>query len=605
MTSIADRERTNVNIPGVTRIAGTCSTYVVSRDGRGLAIDCGQLSLEDATRGTGVDEIDRLLLTHFHRDQCGRAAEWAKEGVRVGFPFAERRFYEEGDVIRAGYDTYDNYKSYYPTSGPVDDIEGVALVDYDRVVWQDVEVQVIPLPGHTFGSVGYLFEVNGQRLFACGDLMASPGKLHEYYSSQWAYMTFQGHVNLIESLETVRNLAVDWILPGHGEPFEAEDTSFTDLQVRLAELYELFYATPYEAFKPIFRQMSDHVFEVSNSSAYTYIVRDDDGHGLFIDSGYVGNAPITSNPHRYIDHLTPTLESEIGVTDVEWFLPSHYHDDHLAGLPALQIKYDTKVATSPEVADIIEHPERYDMPCLVPYGTKVDRVVGREEVFAWRGIDFRIEQYPGQTWYHNLITFDVDGKRYLSIGDNVSGLTFRESRDWIHSFIPKNRTPVTSYRDMPRQIQERNPDTILTGHGGGVPHNPAEIEKWQTWMDRWTELFTDIIDQPHPNLGMDPHWVEFYPFKVRVKPGDDTTFEIRVRNHEPEARTGSITLVTTDGIEVSPERFDIDVGVEETRSFDISAKMPMETRSHSWTIVADVTWNGKHLGGIAEAVCYW
>ncbi len=594
-----------MDLPGITRIEGTCSTYVVARDGRGLVIDCGQFAPQEVTQLSGVSEVDQLLLTHFHRDQCGSAPRWASENIQVSYPFPEKRFYEDGDVIRASYDTYDNYKSYYQTSGPVDDIDGEALVDYDKVAWQGLEMQVIPLPGHTFGSAGYLFETDRERLLACGDLMASPGKLHEYYSSQWAYMTFQGHVNLMESLETVRNLGVDWILPGHGEPFEAEDTAFTDLRVRLAELYELFYATPYEDFKPIFRQLSDHVFEVSNSAAYTYIVKDDEGHGLFIDSGYVGNAPIASNPHRYIDHLTHRLEPEIGVTDVEWFVPSHYHDDHLAGLPALQARYGTKVATAPELADIIEHPERYDMPCLVPYGTKVERVVARDEVFAWRGVDFRIEQYPGQTWYHNLITFDVDGKRYLVIGDNVSGLTFREQRDWIHSFIPKNRTPVSSYRDMPRQIQERNPDTILTGHGGGVPYEPAKIEKWQTWMDRWTELFTDIIDQPHPNLGMDPHWVEFYPFKVRVKPGDEAGFEIRVRNHELEKRTGSITLVTTEGVSATPGHLDIEVEAGDTKSFGIVAKMPVETRSHSWTIVADVTWNEKHLGGIAEAVCYW
>lgn len=594
-----------VNLPGVTRIEGTCSTYVVERNGRGLAIDCGQLSPQDVTSRINLDGIDCLLLTHFHRDQCGSAARWGHEGVHVLYPFSEKRFYEEGDVTRAAYDIYDNYKSFYLTSGPLEDVVGEGFVDYDTLAWQDLTVQAVPLPGHTFGSTGYLFELDGRRYLACGDLMASPGKLHEYYSSQWAYMTFQGHTNLIESLETVRSLGVDWILPGHGEPFRFEDEAFAALRAKLAEIYELFFAVPYRDFKPVFRRLSDHVYEVSNSAAYTYIVRDDDGHGLFIDCGYVSNAPISANPHRFIDHLTPSLEAEIGVTDVEWFLPSHYHDDHLAGLPALQVKYGTKVASSPELADILEHPERYDMPCLVPHGTMVDRVVQRDETFHWRGVDFRIEQYPGQTWYHHLITFDVDGKRYLSLGDNVSGLSFREKRDWIHSFIPKNRTPVSSYRDMPRQIQERAPDTILTGHGGGVPHDSRIIEKWKTWMDRWTELFTDIIDQPHPNLGMDPHWVEFYPFKLRVKPGETVPLEVRVRNHEVEMREGSITFDAAEGVRVSPESMDISVEANETKAFKIEAMMPDTRQSHSWTIVADVTWNGKHLGGIAEAVCYW
>ena len=593
-----------MDIP-VTRIEGTCSSYVVSHNGRGLAIDCGQLSSTEAGSQAQVEGFDHLLLTHFHRDQCGAASEWARDGVRVSYPFSEKRYYEEADLLRASYDTYDNYTAYFQTSGPLDDVVGVPFVDYDCVMWQDVTVQAVPLPGHTFGSVGYLFEVDGKRVLACGGLMASPGKLHEYYSSQWSYMSFQGHVNLLESLETVQNLGVDWILPGHGEPFQASDAAFTPLIERLSELYELFRGEPYQPFIPVFRQLSSHVYEVTNSAANTYIVRDDEGHGLFIDCGYVSNARIGSNPHRFIDFLTPQLEKATGITDVEWFLPSHYHDDHLAGLPTLQIKYGTKVASSPEVADILEHPERYEMPCLVPHGTKVDRVVGRDETFSWRGIDFRIEQFPGQTWYHHLITFDVDVKRYLSIGDNISGVCFREERDFIHSFIPKNRTPVSSYSDMPRQIKERQPDEILTGHGGGVPCDPAKVDRWQVWMDRWTELFTDIIDQPDPNLGMDPHWVEFYPFKVRVKPGGEVTFEIRVRNHESETRRGSVALTTTAGVEVSPEAFDVEVAVGETKAFEIVAKMPEETRSHSWTIVADVTWNGKHLGGIAEAVAYW
>ena len=38
-----------------------------------------------------------------------------------------------------------------------------------------------------------------------------------------------------------------------------------------------------------------------------------------------------------------------------------------------------------ELKDIIEHPERYDMPCLVPQGVRVDHVVGRGAVFEGRG----------------------------------------------------------------------------------------------------------------------------------------------------------------------------------------------------------------------------
>jgi glyoxylase-like metal-dependent hydrolase (beta-lactamase superfamily II) len=193
----------------------------VEQDGKGLVIDCGQLSPGGVVDQAKLDGCEVLLLTHFHRDQCGAASQWVREGVQVSIPFSEKRFFEEGDILRASYDIYDNYPAYFPTFSPLDDVRGEPITDYDSISWQGMDFQAIPLPGHTFGSTGYLFELDGQRMLAVGDVMAAPGKLHEYYSSQWTYMSFRGHVNLLESLEAIQRLEVDWILPGHGVPFVA------------------------------------------------------------------------------------------------------------------------------------------------------------------------------------------------------------------------------------------------------------------------------------------------------------------------------------------------------------------------------------------------
>ena len=421
-------------------IQDTCSVYGVTVNDKTLLIDCGTSPTK--LGANGVQQVDQVLLTHFHRDTCSAAAHWNKSGAQIVLPFAEKRFFEETDLLKACYDIYDNYTSYYPCFGPLEDIAPDHYAyDYESLSWEGIRFDVIPLPGHTFGSVGYLFELDGQRIFACGDLMSGAGKIRDYFWSQWNYMDFQGHINHLESLKTAAGLNVDLVLPGHGEPFEPTKAAFAELQAALAELYELFHAQPYEYFRPEFRQITQHVYEVTNSSANTYIIRDDEGHALFIDCGYTSNAPISANPHRYIDNLSPYLETELGVHTVEWFLPSHYHDDHLAGYPMLQARYGTRVVSSPELKDILEHPENYDMPCAVPHGMTVDHVVERGEAFRWRGIEFFVEQHPGQTLYHHLIRFTVDEQKFLCVGDNISGLSFREQRDFIHSFIPKNRTP--------------------------------------------------------------------------------------------------------------------------------------------------------------------
>jgi hypothetical protein len=352
------------------------------------------------------------------------------------------------------------------------------------------------------------------------------------------------------------------------------------------------------------RQITPHVYEVSNSLANTYIIQVAD-KALLIDCGYTSGAPISANPHRFIDRLFPYLERELGIQRVEWFLPSHYHDDHLAGLPALRARYGTQVAASPELMDTLEHPERYDMPCLVPQGTRVDQVVQRGEAFHWRGIDFFIEQQPGQTLYHHLIDFTVDGQHFLCIGDNISGLSFREQRDHIHSFIPKNRTPVSSYPDMPRQILQRAPDILLTGHGGAVTCDLAKIERWQGWMARWQANFAQILDQPHPNLGMDPRWIEFYPYKVRIQPGAQVAFQIKITNHEAAPRTCVLALRSLPGVQLDPTSITLEAPPGQVSTVTLHAQFPTTFTTHALPIVADVTWGGRMLGEIAEAVAYW
>ncbi len=590
--------------PHLHRLEDTCSAYLINDGNNALMIDCGTHLTLESLQPFNVKTVESILLTHFHRDQCGAAAGFSANGTRLFLPFAERRYLEEADLQKAAYDTYNNYTSYFPAFSPLENLQGHYAADYTTIHWHNYHFQVIPLPGHTYGSVGYLFEVDGRKTLACGDLLSGADTIHEYFWSQWRYMDFQGHANVLASLETIMNMELDLILPGHGQAFAAE-TIQGHLRANLEELYELFYARPYAYFRPRFRQLTPHVYEVENSSANTYIIKDDAGHALIIDSGYVATSPITANPHRYVDNLTPYLATELGITQVEWFLPTHYHDDHLAGYPALKARYNTQVAASPELKDILEHPERYDMPCLLPEGIEVAQTVARDAVFVWRDISFTIEQFPGQTLYHQLITFNVDDTRFLCCGDNISGVCFSEKRDFIHSFIPKNRTPVSAYRDMPRQLLERQPDFLLTGHGGAVPFDQEKVERWQIWMDRWTELFSEIIDQPHPDMGMDPHWIEFYPYKVRIKPDATTHFVLKIKNHEARQSICQISLRSVEGVLITPTTALVTLAPLAQQEISLRVVFPSQFNTHSLPILADIIWNDRPLGEVAEAIAYW
>lgn len=581
------------------RCEDTCSVYGIEVQGKTLLIDCGT-----DLRPAAVSGVERVLLTHFHRDQCAGLAQWPNAQVYI--PAAERHFLEESDVQRAGYYLYDNYTAYFPGFGPLADVRNAQLArDYETIQWQGIQFEVVPLPGHTFGQAGYVFEIDGQRCLACGDLMAAPGKLGDYYWLQWKYMDFQGHVNQLESLAQVAALDVDLILPGHGAPFAKADARLDELIDTLAEIYAMFHGRPYTPFQVEFRALSPHVWEVVNSTANTYIVKDDQGHAVLIDCGYVSGAPIAANPHRYIDHLSARMRVELGIETVEYFLPTHFHDDHLAGYPMLRARYGTEVVAAPELKELLECPARYDMPCMVPEGFQIQHVVERGAPFHWRGIDFYIEQFPGQTWYDHHITFSVDGRVFTAIGDAISGLCFREERDYIHSFIPKNRTPLSTYSSIPRKVAQRQPDWILTGHGGGEAYDGDKMDRWTAWMDRWQELFTDIVEAPHPNMALDPHWIEFRPYKVRVEPGAEVEFQLCITNHDDSERRCALHLRSVEGVEIEAAERALVLAGGQVHEITVRVRMPQTFSTHSLPIVADVTWNGQRLGEVAEAIAYW
>ena len=581
------------------RCEDTCSVYGIEVHGKTLLIDCGT-----DLRPAAVGRVERVLLTHFHRDQCAGLAQWANAQVYI--PAAERHFLEESDVQRASYYLYDNYTAYFPGFSPLADVRNAQLAcDYETIQWQGIQFEVVPLPGHTFGQAGYVFEIDDQRCLACGDLMAAPGKLGDYYWLQWKYMDFQGHVNQLESLAQVAALDVDLILPGHGVPFAKADARLDELIDNLSEIYAMFHGRPYTPFQVEFRALSPHVWEVVNSTANTYVVKDDEGHAVLIDCGYVSGAPIAANPHRYIDHLSARMRVELGIETVEYFLPTHFHDDHLAGYPMLRARYGTEVVAAPELKELLEDPARYDMPCMVPEGFQVQHVVKRGAAFHWRGIDFYIEQFPGQTWYDHHITFSVDDRVFTAIGDAISGLCFREERDYIHSFIPKNRTPLSTYSSIPHKVAERQPDWILTGHGGGEAYDGDKMDRWTAWMDRWQELFTDIVEAPHPNMALDPHWIEFRPYKVRVAPGAEVEFQLCITNHDDSERRCALHLRSVEGVEIEAAERTLVLAGGQVHEITVRVRLPQTFSTHSLPIVADVTWDGQRLGEVAEAIAYW
>ena len=124
-------------------------------------------------------------------------------------------------------------------------------------------------------------------------------------------------------------------------------------------------------------------------------------------------------------------------------------------------------------------------------------------------------------------------------------------------------------------------------------------------MDRWQELFTSIVDRTDSDQAMDPRWVEFYPYKIRVQPGEVHRFHLWITNHSPEQASCDVSFSSVDGVQIDPLESRMLAAPHGRDVCEICVSFPPAFRTHSLPVLADVTWKGERLGEIAEAIAYW
>jgi hydroxyacylglutathione hydrolase len=184
-----------------------------------------ELALVDAGAGRGEDrilqnvrslgyepgQIRHIFLTHAHADHAGGAASLAaKLGARVYLSELELEALENADEEALGLPIA-RRNGYYPEDYRLRACKvDVPLRGNERLRCGELELAVIPTPGHSAGSVCFLTETEeGVALFA-GDTVFAGGRISLIVAPGSDLLAMQ------ESVARLGGLNVTSLLPGHG-----------------------------------------------------------------------------------------------------------------------------------------------------------------------------------------------------------------------------------------------------------------------------------------------------------------------------------------------------------------------------------------------------
>ncbi len=579
----------------------TCNVYLIHAGDHSVLIDFGSGEVLKLLPGMGVSRVDAILMTHHHRDQGQGLRKAVAANIPIFVPHMEQDLFSQTESFWQGRQILNNYnvrQDRFSLRMPVR-ITGT-LHDYENLNYGALNFSVVPTPGHTPGSLSLMTTLNDERLVFSGDLIHSSGKLWSLSATQWTYNGAEGAPATIASLLDLKERQPDVLLPSHGNPIYNPADAIDQLVKRLwhllrmrgenPRLFEL-REKPYEAILP-------HLLRHRASMANAYVLLSDRGKALMIDFGYDFMTGVPEGTDRAARrpwlYTLPALKKQFGVSHVDVVLPTHYHDDHVAGMNLLRDVEGTQTWVPENFSDILQDPYVYDLPCLWYDPIAVDRVLPLGEPIKWEEYTLRVYKLPGHTLYAAAIMVEVDGKRVMAVGDQYQG---DDGLQW--NYVYQNRYQIGDYQATARLYQQLNPELILPGHWQPFYVKPDYFEKLADQAQEMEDLQRSLLPG-EPEMGAEGFIARFKPYQVFTSSGKAFNLAVEVRNPYREAQKTEIRLVTPEGWQVDPSLQHVKIVDSAIISFKVTPIQAVPVRR--MRITADITMGEQCFGEQAEAL---
>ena len=284
-------------------------------------------------------------------------------------------------------------------------------------------------------------------------------------------------------------------------------------------------------------------------------------------------------------------------------LVSHFHDDHVCGIPVLQRLHGTECWGAENFAELLEHPEAHTFPCNWPEPISVSRKLALDQPFVWEEYTFHLNPMSGHTRFAALIGFEADGKRFAHTGDQYffeKGVDSFEQNQRSQNHMFRNGALLDGYEQSGRWMLEWRPDVVLQGH------QPAMFtdEHFFRHIAEWTNDYAGLARQAMPlgdneihfNLDSWGGWI--WPYRIVQDTLDPFIVRVTVRNPMPTSSEHLVRLVGPDGWESETKTLSA-IGRQEA-SCDLSMRPSSPCRGQP--IALELTVDGRPFGQVAEAL---
>jgi glyoxylase-like metal-dependent hydrolase (beta-lactamase superfamily II) len=593
-------------VPGVYVFQDTCNVYAIVKGDEAVLIDFGSGGILAELPAVGVRTVSWVLHTHFHRDQAQGDTLAKSRGIKIAVPERERKYFEDVERLwneKKVLDLYDMRNEFFALRENIAVDAGLegrfssgsSSPSSSIFKQHGIELQIIKTPGHTPGSLSFLLETGGERLLFCGDLVASAGKIPTMHDLEWPYVGTTGIAAEFDSLNKVRDIAPDIVLPSHGAPSENVLEWTPRLLADIATIYREYdwiNATQSRP-SPGPKRLTKHVWQMRR--AFNWGV----GYLIVSDSGRAFLWDVNAGEVAFLKDM----EQIAGFKCIDFIVPSHYHDDHVGGINAVKKAYGAELWAMDHLVDVLQNPTAYNLPCLWPTAMKVDRVLHDGEKVRWEGLALQFFYLPGQTEYTEGMLIEDDGKKLLFDGDNVAHPL--PGHPMFGHFVCRNYQRLGGgHVYAARKILDLKPDFICPNHFEWSAATPEALESYLKTSEEIHDIWRRIIDQPDPNMGVDNNWLSFYPYQSEAGAGDTIRVELRFRNTTAQPISLKASINAPASWTISPGSTEMKAAphAQAAARFDVRVA-PCENRlNRRFVITADVWRDGRHLGEVTEAL---